>query len=133
MCLIVDLLIVLVRLREPPAVQLHRVTGSSVCRVKESTSVSLGQTVRLICIAQASVPDMTLHYQWFQNKLSIPHAVNSTVDIESVQDFHDGHYHCIVSDRPVDPDSLPNSSVSSSLAEITIASPGTVHAFNFHC
>lgn len=120
-------------MKEPPAVRIYVAVGKSTHRVKEKSSVSLGQKIRLLCTAEPSVSDMRLHYQWFQNKLAIPHAVHQTLEIESVQDFHDGIYYCIVSDQPVDPRNTRNSCVTSSHAEVIIASPGVKLSWNFSC
>ena len=125
---------VLVILKEPPAVEIF-IISATLRRVKEKSPVSLGQTIQLVCTAQSIEPDVKLYYQWFQNKLSIPHAVDSSFVIESVQDFHDGLYHCIVSDHPLDPASVTSSSISSSRAEIIIASHSEQFIFNGigHC
>jgi hypothetical protein len=108
-------------LKEPPAVEIY-IVSATLRRVKEKSPVSLGQSIQLVCTAQSVEPDMKLYYRWFQNKLPIPNAVDSSFVIESVQDFHDGLYHCVVSDHPVDPARMTSSSICSSDAEIIIAS-----------
>jgi mucosa-associated lymphoid tissue lymphoma translocation protein 1 len=108
-------------LKEPPAVEIY-IVSATLRRVKEKSPVSLGQSIQLACTAQPVEPDTKLYYRWFQNKLPIPNAVDSSFVIESVQDFHDGLYHCVVSDHPVDPARMTSSSICSSDAEIIIAS-----------
>lgn len=87
-------------------------------------SVSLGHNVELSVNVEPNrtVKKEQLKYQWHQNNKAIPNANDSKLHIERVQDFHEGIYHCQISEEGMSNDD--ESVEQSPMLELHMASPG---------
>lgn len=88
--------------------------------------MSLGHNVELSVkiepTANVERDGLKLMYQWHQNGIPIPNANDRKLRIEHVQDFHEGIYHCQISEEGMSNDD--ESVERSPMLELHMASPG---------